>query len=199
MGIAAFRKIGGPMRILIIYVIFCFIVESMAVFAAYRYQNNLLVYDIAGPFEMALTCLYFGKTISILDKRKLAVPLAILFFLLGNGINLLNWYSGLPQIDMMPFFGCATISLGLLQFWDILRQEQIQHWRSDTRFWVSAIFVCFYALTFFLFAIIEHFAVEQDNSKVRIFFYLLSSVAIFCNIAFIYVFRLHVKSVSHVR
>jgi hypothetical protein len=169
--------------------------ESLAYYAAFRYTDNLPVYNISSIIELFLLCLYFNYTIAIFRKRNFGWMIAV-FSLIAGIIN--NFFiQSLHGISTNFLFYQAfvTITLSIISLSTFIKMDGPREAKKEVHFWLPVILIFSWSFTYLLFSLIAFYKKNVPAGVVLLLFL----VSISTNMAIGLVFLFYPKLNTHVR
>jgi hypothetical protein len=138
-----------PDKIISILLITTFISESISLYLTIHIKNNMYALHVFSPIQFALIALYYNYCIPFLRKRGLGIAIAVLGIVVGVLSTLFLQPAGTFPSFFLLFEGFWIIILSLLSFYSILYEEDYII-AKNTQFWISFLFLIFWAFTFFV-------------------------------------------------
>lgn len=143
-----FKKLDKASRYIAVLISFTFLVESLALWAAYEFQQNNPIYNTANIIEFVLLTLYFNNSISSFKKRNVGYKIAAagiivalfnLFFI--QDIFILN-------TNFLAVESLSIVGMCLYYFYDFLRGDTYLE-KLPPQFWATSLLLIFWSFTLF--------------------------------------------------
>lgn len=143
------KNLNRPDKIIGLLLLITFISECISLYLTVSIRNNLYAYHIFNPLQLCLIALYYNYAIPFLKKRHIGIIIAILGVIVGllNSVYL-QPFGTFPSAFLL-FEAFCIIILSLLSFYSILYEEDYKI-TTNVQFWISVLFLIFWAFTFFL-------------------------------------------------
>lgn len=188
LGIARFKKLAIPYRILSFYVGTALLLEILSYICAKKYQNNMPVEHISSYAEFIFNALIFYqllKSTRIKEIVKVSTAVITLFFIV-NSLWLQSYLNTFPS-NAIIVSEIVLVIFSLLVFKQMLQYPLQLNITSQSIFWYNTA-ILFYSTTVFLnFGLINYVVKHHlDNATfyncrfiLNMIFYILLGIAIF--------------------
>ncbi len=169
--------------------------ESLAYYAAFRYTDNLPVYNISSIIELFLLCLYFNYTIAIFRKRNLGWIIAVFSLIAGiiNNFFIQSLYG--ITTNFLFYQAFVTITLSMISLSTFIKMDDPRQAKKEVHFWLPVILIFSWSFTYLLFSLIAFYEKNVPAGVVLLLFL----VSISTNMAIGLVFFFYPKLNAHVR
>lgn len=156
-----FSRLSTALKFIVILLGYTIVTECIALYLAYKYQQNLIVYHIYVPVSLGLIAFYFHFSFQKLRKRGIGylVTAGGIIVALVNSLYL----QPVPNLDSNAtlFAGLCIIILSLYCFYRIYLDDNNLHFVRSAEFWLSLLFLFYYGTTFLLFGFMQYFGAEK--------------------------------------
>jgi len=187
-----YKHLDKASRIFSLLIGLTFITETVAYIVARIYRNNMAVYSIFNPVQMFMYSLYFNYAIDVFRKRHIGIYIGIIASLLGL-VSIL-YFQPITHFNsyFLIFEGITVIGMSLFAFFRLLLISDGLILYKYAHFWLMAILVSFWAVTFFDWSMYEYFS-NQSKEPLWIvnLFILMENIVSY--LAFGFVFLLYPK------
>ncbi len=147
LGLYQWRLFGRAEKIIVILVATTLVAEAFALYASYKWRNNLPVYHLFSPIEFLLISLYFNYSIKSFRTRHIGLAAGAV----GILISLVNtcYFQKATTINsyFLLFEGTSVIIYALLSFHQILLDEEHLPY-PFAQFWITICFLIYWSATF---------------------------------------------------
>lgn len=155
ISLSRFRILDRAAKILCINFGLSLLAEALALYAAYRYHNNMPVYAIYNIVEMVLVCLYFNYSTG-LQKNNIGIILAA--FSVVIGVLNLSFYQPLDTLNnnFIYYEGILIIAMCMYAMVEELRKSEKKVTPLGVHFFVAAIYMIFWMISFVHWGLYEY-------------------------------------------
>jgi hypothetical protein len=173
-------------------------VESAAFFAAVRWRNNLVVYNIGNIAELFIISLYFNYTLASFYRRKIGIIIGCACVVIGilNDSYIETWRS-ITHFFLL-FEALTVIAMSLTAVTAYLRPSYTGRLTKEVHFWIPVSFLFFWTLSYLLFALLDFYSARLQTVAPELSV-ALPFVAIITNITIAVILFRYPKMYAHVR
>lgn len=149
-GFVNYKNLDKPVRIILLYLGITLIAEAVAYYSAREFKNNLLVYHIYNPIQLAVLLIFFQSIIHTFKRYKIGFITAIAGFVLSV-INSLFFQNPLYKLNtyFLVVESIILISISLFYFYYYLNLDYARSKSERSNFVISCILLIFWSFTFF--------------------------------------------------
>ncbi len=162
---ARFKLLDKASRVFFLLLLISFVTECLAILVAFKYGNNLAVYNLANLSQIFVIAVYFNYTIKLFEQWNLGYLIGLLSALFGV-LNLI--YFEPINVYNSNFFLYQTIlviSLGLSLYIQFLYFEHYFKMHNSVHFWLVLVLMFFYALNYGNMSLYKYLTEHLPESK----------------------------------
>ncbi len=150
IGSINYKNIDTPLRITLFYLIVTALAETVAFYCAKELKNNLLVYHIYNPIQLAILSLFYNSIIHTFKRYRVGYSIAIAGLVLSI-INALFFQNPLSSLNtyFLVAESIIIVGLSLYYFYYYLHLDYITSKSVRSHFVISCILLIFWSFTFF--------------------------------------------------
>lgn len=143
-----FKKLDKASKYIAIIITLTLVIETIALSAAYLYEQNNPVYNIFNIADFILLCLYFNTIIKRFQTYKIGLIIASLGTIAAI-VNLLFFQSlFLFNTNFLAFESILVVGMSLYYFYDFLQSDTFQK-KLPIHFWFVSLLLIFWSFTLF--------------------------------------------------
>jgi hypothetical protein len=146
-GAYRFRHLDKAARIFCLLMAVTFIIESVALYAGYRYHSNSGVYSVSTVIELFILCFYFNYSIDIFKNRGIGIWLGCISVLLGILSNIYLKPHDAQNYYYLAYSSICTITLCLISLLRLYLSPKNSRLLSLPHFWLAVIMLLFSSVT----------------------------------------------------
>ena len=143
-----FKKLDKASKYIAALISLNFIVETSAAWGAFVYHQNNIIYNIHGPIDLLIICLYFNTVIESFNKNNTGIIIgvfgavvAILNVLFIQDIFVLN-------TNFLALQSVLVVAMCLYYYYDFLLNDTFQK-KLPIHFWFTSLLLIFWSFTLF--------------------------------------------------
>jgi hypothetical protein len=198
-GLIRFRQLDSASRMIWLLTVLVWLTECLGRFAALRFQNNRIIYDVYSLTEFIILALYFNHVIRLFRIFHIGRILAIIiplvgicnFFMIGTVMTLTPGYLQLQHF--------LVILMSLSVFLQILLHRRLLPISRDIHFWISCALLFSSTAAFVNWGVYDYFT-ETLRDKTILINYLLLLVSMITYLLLGFAFyRIDSKNIAHAR
>jgi len=145
--------------------VFAFLTDFCAYFAAIKYHNNMPVYNVSNLVQIFLIALYFNYCIKVFMKRHVGIYIGLLSVIVGilniaflQPLNIFNSNFFLFQTILVLLFGT-------LLYVQYLRSAVYFRIQYSPHFWLVMVLVISYAINLLNFSLYDFYTTRMKEHK----------------------------------
>lgn len=152
IGFIQYKNLDKASKVIVTLLLFNTVSEIVALWAAYYYQENNPIYNIACVITYFITCIYFNLIIKSFRKNNWGIKLGVLGVIFAIIITI--FFQGLYEVNsyFMAFQSIVTLGCCLYYFYEFLLADAFQN-RLPVHFWFVSTLLTFWSFTFFYWSI----------------------------------------------
>lgn len=192
IGVARFRLLDKASRIILYLLSLAFVTECVAAIVAFRYRNNLPVYNISNLGQVFLLSLYFNYCSRKLAKVYVGYILGIVSIVVGI-INIclfqpINTYNS----NYFLYQTILVLVLGMFIYTQFLFHDTYLKVQRSPHFWFILVLFFFYVFNFFTMSLYDYGTKHLKEYK-KLIDYSIVFLSATTNLAFTLVFIFYPK------
>lgn len=164
--IRGFKRRELSLRIMAVLIIFTFFSECAAALASWKWGNNMPVYHIYTPVNLALTALYFNYSIPGFQKYHAGY----LVGLVGVLAALLNtvYFQDLWVFDShaILFSGVLIVGMALVALFNIFINTDAPAMKHNLHGWIALLLLFYWCATFLIWALIQVLILKKSHTDI---------------------------------
>ena len=192
IALSRYRHLDKALKVLCINFGITLLGESVAVYTALIFHNNMPVYALLGIADIVMTCIYFNYSIDCFRKNHVGYVLAGISVMAG----ILNFVFLQPLNSTNNNFtywqGILVILLCIFSMIQYLRNSERNPYQSSIHFWISALLMIFWILSFLYWGLYEYL-LEQFSGHQWVIDYMMVWICCATNICFSLILLLYRK------
>lgn len=187
-----FKMLDKASRMIFYLLSLAFVTECLAAVVAFRYRNNLSVYNISNLGQVFLIALYFNFCSSTLKRRNIGLFLGILSIIVG----VLNMWLFQPidtyNSNYFLYQTLLVLVLGMYVYTQFLLNKTYLRVQRSPHFWFILVLFFFYVFNFFTMSLYDY-ETKHLNEYKRLVDYSIVYLSAATNTAFTLVFIFYPK------
>lgn len=182
-----YRMLDKASRMIFYLLSLAFLTECLAVLVAFRYRNNLAVYNVSNLGQVFLIALYFNYCSDTLRQRKIGILIGIFSILVGL-LNMrlfqpINTYNS----NYFLYQTLIVLGLGMYVYTQFLLHKTYFRIQRSPHFWFILVLFFFYVFNFFTMSLYDY-ETKHLNEYKRLVDYSITYLSAATNTAFSLVF-----------
>jgi len=197
IGLFRYRIMDPGARIFFYLCVLSLTVESLAYYMAFRYHNNLVVYNLSSIIELFLISVYFNYTIESFRKRNIGLIIGLIGVIVGVVNNF--FIQSIYRITYLFLFyqSLVIITMSIISLAAFLKPDDSRQIKNEVHFWLPVILIFFWSLSYLFFSVINFYSVRLKVVAPEIIL-ILFLIGVLTNIAIATIFFLYPKMNHHV-
>lgn len=162
MSLIWLKKLDKASKYIALFLLFTFIVETAALWAAYKFRQNNPIYNIAHIIRFTLLSLFFNESIISFKKKKIGVY-SIIWGISVALINLIFFQSlYILNTNFLAFESVTIVAMCLYYFYDFLLTDTYLK-QLPIHFWFVSLLLIFWSFTLFHWLVGFYIMYAQNN------------------------------------
>ena len=195
IGTRRYRIMDTATRIFYYLSVLTLLGEALAYYAAYKYANNLPVYNIFNILELFLISLYFNYSIASFRKKKVGILLGIAGIIIGVVNNFFIQSVNSITSYFLLYQAWAIIIMGIIALSAFMKDDDTRQIKKEVHFWLPVILIFSYCFTYLLFTLVSFYSKDVPTG-VSLSLFLISIIT---NLSIATVFFFYPKMNADVR
>lgn len=131
------------------------------------------VYGAFGPIQLLLIALYFNYSVQYFSRTKIGIYVGVIGLILGYG----NYFFIQTPYNFNNYFllleSIIVVSMCLFSFYAMLQSDDDMRLRRNPHFWITAIFLFFWTVTFMFWGLYGFLSQELGVNTLKLHMFLL--------------------------
>ncbi|MBE9668128.1 hypothetical protein [Mucilaginibacter boryungensis] len=182
-----YKMLDKASRIIFYLLTLAFLTECVAAVVAYKYRNNLAVYNVSNLGQVFLIALYFNYCSNTLKRRNIGLLIGLFSIVVGV-LNM--WFLQPIKTYNSNYFLYQTLivlALGMFVYTQFLLNQTYLKIQRSPHFWFILVLFFFYVFNFFTMSLYDY-ETRHLNGYKRFIDYSIAYLSATTNIAFTLVF-----------
>lgn len=194
-GLFRFTQLDKGGKILSIVVTLTFFSETISFYAAYRFHNNIPVYNVFNILEFVLICAYFNYSNAALGRHNTGVWVGIagaaggIADIMLQSLNHLNTY-------FIFFDGIFVISMTLYTFSTYIQNDDELSFSNNPHFWFGVCLAFFWSVTFLNWGLYDHFSNNPEYTHIINLLILLVNLLTYAGVGAVFIMYPKMKGID---
>ncbi|MGN6568037.1 MAG: hypothetical protein ACTHJ0_08800 [Flavipsychrobacter sp.] len=182
-----YKMLDKASRMIFYLLSLAFLTECFAAVVAFRYRNNLAVYNVSNLGQVFLITLYFNFCSSTLKRRNIGLLIGVLSVIVGVLNMLLFQPINTYNSNYFLYQTLIVLALGMYVYTQFLLNKTYLRIQQSPHFWFILVLFFFYVFNFFTMSLYDY-ETKHLNEYKKLVDYLIVFLSAATNTAFTLVF-----------
>jgi hypothetical protein len=147
IGLVQYKAMDNSSRIMVIYLCQAWLCETLAVYAAFVYKDNRLIYHVFSIIQFLIICWYYHRSIMLFKRYPIALILGVAGFVFGV-INGVYYQRNQFNTNFLIVESTLVIAMTLLSLYELLASDDDIDLIKHPQFRFSCLLLIFWSFTF---------------------------------------------------